>query len=298
MSTDAIAIRGSGDYCAAVDADVPELKALVRETLGEPVRRIGRFIQLALIGAGRCVGGETLAPATAVYLSSGRGDLEITIEVMETLFRAGHSPMPLSFINTVSNSACYYIARQFGLHGRSNFICNRHFAFESALQLALLDLRAGLVDSALVGSVDVAVAPLRDHRRRLELAADAALAEGSHWLWLQHAPAGDGAPQLLDARQFADRADLDAWLRTLSPQRTAIALASGQFLPTAIADDIAEAHGFDAHFDYRSGRGYYDSQSGAVLGAFLHRADPRPLLLHLNADPDGRFSAMLVRAPR
>lgn len=298
---EAILIRGVGDYCATVSDDVPPLKELVRETLGQPVRRVGRFIQLALIGAGRCVGSEPLPPATAVYCTSGRGDLEITIDVMKTLFRDGQPPKPLSFINTVSNSACYYIARQFGLHGRSNFICNRHFAFESALQLALLDLRAGLVDSALVGAVDVAVAPLRDHRRRLGLDETMPVAEGSHWLWLQRAPTTVSAPQLLEARQFADRDALNVWLRKLAPQHAAIELASGQFLSTGISDDLAEAHGFGATLDYRTGRGYYDSQSGAAISTFLQQSNrlsqDQPLLLHLNGDPDGRFSAMLVRRP-
>ncbi len=292
---DAILIRSTGDYYTEVADDLPALKEQVRETLGQPVRRIGRFIQLALIGAGRCVGSETPAPATAVYLTSGRGDLEITIEVMQTLFRDGQTPKPLSFINSVSNSACYYIARQFNLHGRSNFICNRHFAFESALQLAQLDLRAGLVDSALVGSVDVAVAPLRDHRRRLGLEADALLAEGSHWLWLQRGPADSTTPKLLAARQFADRAALDAWLQSLAPQRAELQVAIGQFLDEETAAQIRERNGFDALFDYRRSRGHYDSHSGAAINAWLQQTSGnRPLLLHLNGDPDGRFSAMLL----
>ncbi|MDZ7788067.1 MAG: hypothetical protein U5K73_08125 [Halofilum sp. (in: g-proteobacteria)] len=50
-------IRGTGDYREPVEGDTPpRLKTLVQESLGVPVRRIGRFIQLALIGAGRCAG--------------------------------------------------------------------------------------------------------------------------------------------------------------------------------------------------------------------------------------------------
>jgi len=55
-------IRASGDYCAAVDDPLPPLKALVQQLLGVRVRRIGRFIQLALIGAARCVGAATPPP--------------------------------------------------------------------------------------------------------------------------------------------------------------------------------------------------------------------------------------------
>ncbi len=54
---------------------------------------------------------------------------------MATLFRDGGTPKPLSFVNTVSNAACYYVARALKLQSRSNFVCNRHLAFESVLQL-------------------------------------------------------------------------------------------------------------------------------------------------------------------
>lgn len=290
-----IYIRATGDYCGAVEEGVPPLKELVRDALGEPVRRVGRFIQLALVGAGRCVGTRALPPATAVYLASDRGDLEVTLEVWDGLFRQGLAPKPLSFINTVSNSACYYIARQFGLHGRSSFVSSRPFAFESALQLALLELRGGAVASALLGAVELVTPPLSDHRKRLHLDAGTPLAEGSHWLWLQRAPIGEGAPQLLDARHFNDRAALDAWLAALPWRCDEIAFAAGQFLAQSVADELIGAHAFGALFDYREGCGYYDSRSAAVIAAFLgdERCD-KPFLLHLNGDAEGRFSALLA----
>jgi hypothetical protein len=290
---ESIYIRAWGDYYAPVDTDagVPALKELVREALGEPVRRVGRFIQLALIGAGRCAGGRALPAETAVYFTSGRGDLEVTLEVWESLFRQGLPPKPLSFINTVSNSACYYIARQFGLHGRSSFVCNRHFAFESALQLALLELENGGVHSALTGAVDMVVPPFDEHRERLHLAPDAPLAEGSHWLWLQRGAAGEAAPRLLAARHFSEREALLQWLDAL-PQPAQTTFAAGQFL--AAADAAALAPRFAEVFDYRAGRGYYDSQSAAAISAWLQAPAAQPFLLHLNGDPEGRYAALLV----
>src|SRR5262245_23108268 len=122
MSNIDVVLRAHGDYCAAVDDALPDLRTLAKEATGGHVRRVGRFIQLALIGACRCTGDAKPAPDTAVYIASRRGDLEVTIEVMEQVFRDGQQPKPLSFINTVSNAACYYVARHFGLHGRSCFI--------------------------------------------------------------------------------------------------------------------------------------------------------------------------------
>lgn len=285
------AIRADGDYYAEIpgaEAQPPELKALVTEAIGEPVRRIGRFIQLALIGAGRCVGAHALPADTAVYLSSGRGDLEVTLDVMEQLFRHGQPPKPLTFINSVSNSACFYIARQFGLTGPSSFVCNRYFGFESALQLALDDLAAGAVRSALVGSVDVVVAPLADHRRRLALDPGAPLAEGSHWLWLT---AADGPPPLA-VQHCADRAALLAWIVAQGLEPGRCHLSGGQFLDSAELEAIGAATGLALRFDYRDGRGYYDSQAGAALSEF-RRAHPAGQLLHVNGDADGRYSALL-----
>ncbi|HEY8540731.1 MAG TPA: hypothetical protein VIL28_17845, partial [Steroidobacteraceae bacterium] len=82
-----IYISGYGDYVERIDSDdsAADLKPLVTEAIGTPVRRIGRFIQLALIGAGRCAKQVALPNDAAVYLGSGRGDLEVTIEVMQSI---------------------------------------------------------------------------------------------------------------------------------------------------------------------------------------------------------------------
>jgi hypothetical protein len=299
-------IIGTGNYCEAVDGDVPDLKSLLKETLGTSVRRIDRFIQAALIGAARCVqsarssSGEvlTLPPETAVYLSSGRGDMEITVEVQRDLFVNAHPPKPLNFINTVSNAASFYIAQSFKLRGRNQFIANTHWAFEVALQTALLDLRMGKVQSALVGSVDVIVAPNDSHRRRLGLAADTPLAEASHWLWLDHSKLDHSR---LDARaqgvveillNFPDRAALLDGLASIRSRYANIHLSAGQFLAAddfyAIRATLPDAPAFD----YRTTRGFYQSQSGAAIAEFLKMAERKAgaaTLLHINGDALGRY---------
>lgn len=288
-------IHACGDYYQAVADQPPELKELVRAATGQAVRRVGRFIQLALVGAGRCVGAAALPADTAVYLASGRGDMEITIEVLEQLFRDGQPPKPLSFINTVSNAACFYVAQNFALTGRSSFICNRYFAFESALQLALLDLAQGVVDSALVGVIDVVVPPLAHHRRRLQLGAEQAVADASHWLWLRNEP-GDGRGEVLAAQHCSDRAALLHWIaqRRLPGDRTW--LSGGQFFASFELESLARACGSRRNFAYRAQRAYYDSHSGAAIAEFLREAPADHYLLHINSDPEGRYSAMLAKS--
>jgi hypothetical protein len=296
MAERAIFIRGCGDYYAPVSDTPPELGPLVKETLGAQVRRVGRFVQLALIGAARSFNRKPARADTSVYLCSGRGDMEMTADVMVQLYRDGMPPRPLSFINTVSNSACFYVARQFGLRGRSSFVCHRYFSFESALALALLDIEAGVSASALVGSVDIALAPLDVHRRRLELAADTPVAEGSHWLLLEIGDARDSGPRLVSIETLPDEAALSGWIAAQAGDTSTAALSVGQFTDAREAQAIAARAGVTRRFDYRDGRAYYDSQSGAAISAFLAQPpEGVTTLLHVNRDVEGRFAAFAIR---
>lgn len=287
-------VRATGDYCAEVDDAPPDLRTLTKDTTGKQVRRVGRFIQLGLIGAARCVGTARLPADTAVYMTSRRGDLEVTIEVMEELFRDGHAPKPLSFINTVSNAACYYVARNFELHGRSCFVGGGALAFETALNLALLEMRTGLVRSALVGCVEIVTDPLDVHRHRVGVSAGAPVAEASHWLWLDTNSAG-AAGTIGASEVFGSVDELRAWFALQGQDRAKTAFASGQFLSKTGARRIQLEIGLTEVFNYRSGRGYYDCQSGALVSAFLASQGGAQGVLHVNGAPDGRLAAMLVR---
>jgi hypothetical protein len=288
-------IYSIGDYCERIDGEAPELKALVQQTLGCHVRRVGRFIQLALIGAGRCAR-DSLPRDTAVFLASGRGDLEVTMDVLEQLFVHAQPPKPLSFINTVSNAACYYIAQQLELESRSGFVCNRYFAFESALQLAISDFERGVVSSALVGAVDMVVPPATRHRKQLGLIESAAIAEASHWLWLRMAADDNHMPlgKLISAEHHVDRDALVRCITKLDLPATAH-ISFGQFVQTEDAVLLRRALGLQHEFEYRTGRGYYDSQSGAAISAFIASAMAASFLVHVNADPTGRYSSFVVQ---
>lgn len=288
----ALYIASPADHLEHIgDTPPADLKPLVAEAVGAPVRRVGRLIQLALIGAGRCARQAQLAADTAVYMGSGRGDLEVTIEVMQSLLRDGHAPKPLSFINTVSNAACYYVAQNLKLMGRSSFVCNRYFAFESVLQLAALDLQSGEVRSALVGTVDVVVPPLAGHRIRLGLANDTPVADATHWIELRSDPSPATLGRVLAAEHFVDRDALAAWLGEQAIDSRWI-LATGQFMPPPEAEEWQGRLGLEP-FEYRKDRPYYDSQSGAVIGEYLRSNEIRTLL-HLNRDPGGRYSVIVA----
>ena len=287
-------IYRTGDHYDRVDGVPPELKGVVQHTIGTHVRRVGRFIQLALIGAGKCAS-ASMPHDTAVFLASARGDLEITMDVLEQMFVHAQAPKPLSFINTVSNAACYYIAQHLKLQSRSTFVCNRHFAFESALYLACVDLEQGAITSALVGAVDVVVPPTSRHRRQLELTEDIAIGEASHWLWLgsdqtKHEPAAE----LMSVQHHVDRDALIRLLQSARLPRNAV-FAGGQFLEHGESRDLQQTLGLTQRLDYLQERAYYDSQSAAAISAFLISAESGQYLVHVNADPAGRYSSFVVR---
>ncbi len=287
-------IVATGSYCSEVSGALPALKAAARLASGGEVRRFGRFVQLALIGAGRCVSGLRLPANTATYLGSCRGDLEVTLDVLEQMYEHGQSPKPLSFINTVSNSACFYVAKSFGLLGRSQFVGSRYAPLESALRLAALDLAHGGVVAALVGSVEICTAPLPAHRVRIGVSADTAVGEGSHWFLLA---AGDGfgtsLGTLRSARSFVDEADLRRHLHEQRVDPTDTVLAGGQNLHADAWHRFRETTGVSRAFPYRRGLPWYDGQTGYGVHQFLSAPMARTLM-HLDGDPSGRFTLLTI----
>jgi len=280
-------VMATGTYCETVQDIPPPLKELVRDSTGTSVRRVGRFIQLALIGAGRAA--RNVPADTAIYLGSGRGDLDAMAEVLETICVEKQAPRPLLFINTVSNAACFYVARTLGLQAASYFVSSRHFALETALQSALVDMRGGAVDAALLGIVDVIAGNAVEHAQRMGLSAGQAVAEASHWLQLQRDPGPRSALGTVDAVEFfGDRAQAQRRLEELAGNGSTF-FVPGQYLGTEAAD-WSRRLALDI---WRSEpAGHFDSQAAGVLCDFLERGSGR--LLHLNRDPRGRYAVVVV----
>ncbi|HSN18262.1 MAG TPA: beta-ketoacyl synthase N-terminal-like domain-containing protein [Gammaproteobacteria bacterium] len=167
------------------DEALPSLDTALQPLCREHFRRIDRFIQLALLGSARCVAGHRLAVDCGLYLGSGLGPMSNNISTQEQLIRDHLTPKPFNFINTLGNSAGYYVAKNLGLSGPNLFISRRGASFQAALETALVDLECGTSRQALVGVVEEVTLPLAAHRRRQGLSVDTVVAEGSHWLLLE-----------------------------------------------------------------------------------------------------------------
>ena len=170
---------------------LPPLDGALKPLCREQFRRIDRFIQLALLGSARCAADRHLELDCGLYLGSGHGPVSNNISTQLQLIRDRQVPKPFNFVNTLGNSAGYYVARNLGLGGQNLFISRRGASFQAVLEAALLDLEAGAVSQALLGVVEEVTLPLVEHRRRQGLTPDLAVAEGSHWLLLERdAPTG------------------------------------------------------------------------------------------------------------
>lgn len=289
-------IIATGSYCREASGELPPLKSLAREATGVSARRIGRFVQLALVGAGRCVNGLTLPTDTATYFTSGRGDLESTLTVLVPMCERGWPPAPFGFVNTVGNSACFHVAQVFGVRGRSQFVTSRYGPLEAALRLAALDMAHGGVRTALLGSADICTAPLAAHRARIGVAADTLVGEASHWFLLA-ADEHFGAPLgiVRSVRSFSDDATLRQHLKRLHVDPDGTALAGGQHLRPDRLEHFREAAGIGELFAYRHGLPWYDSQTGYGVHRFLTTEVARTLV-HIDGDPSGRTTLLVIDA--
>jgi hypothetical protein len=202
----------------ALDAgDVPEALAPHFAALGRKApRRSSRFDQLTLLGALQAINKypQTLSEDGALYLATGQGNVADTAELLEGLYRRHEAPMPVSFINVSSNLAGFQTAAALGLHGPNLTVSRRDSAFGAALELALSDAYAGRLRQGLIGGVDACCWPLDAHRRRLRVAADTPLGEGSHWLLVDQS-AETPCAVIEDARCFPDRASALDHIRSL-----------------------------------------------------------------------------------
>lgn len=170
----------------AISDELPDLHSRIEQLNGTRVRRVDRFIQLCLAGSLSCCEQLKLNPDCGLVIATGCGTVSTMAAIMETVWKKHHPPKPLHFVNSLGNSACFYVARALGITGHSTAVTQENFSFEAALNQAEALLAGGYASQILVGGIDEAPLPIEDHRKRLS--ADStytSILEGSHWLLLE-----------------------------------------------------------------------------------------------------------------
>lgn len=199
----------------AADPQLVDLNALIARWHPERIRRIDRYIQLCVAGGLNCVAGRPLPADTGVYLSTNSGAISTPSATMRHIQQQGELPKPLHFVNTLSNSAGYYLTRLLQLNGNTVMVSDSETSFEAALLHAGMDLLAGRISVALVGAFDDIAMPMAQQLERMHApAGTASLYEGSHWLLLERDRGNQPqtGPQLELPCYLTGREQLAKWL--------------------------------------------------------------------------------------
>lgn len=194
---------------------LPDLKTLIAPWTRDRIRRIDRYIELCVAGGLNCVGDRKLPDHTGVYLATRYGAVTTSAKVMEAIVAEGDMPRPLHFVNTLGNSACFYLTRLLGTTGNTLVISQEELSFEAALFHAWLDLHQGNVKAALVGGIDEVALPLQQQADRLGVKASGFFTEGTHWLLLEknnESLTDLTTPVFEQPRYFADLTELAQYL--------------------------------------------------------------------------------------
>ncbi|MFT4046863.1 MAG: hypothetical protein QM661_09235 [Solimonas sp.] len=274
-------IAAAGRHVAALGETPDDLRARL-QARGISVRRVNRFIELALLGAVQCRDdhGAAIAADAALYMAADTPMLAGCVNALHATLAEQRPPTPFEFMNISGNMAGFYIAQQLTIGGPQLALARRGSGLEAALEL--LHLQSHSHRRALLGCVDAGVWPLAEQRQRLGLDADAALFETSHWFYVDvdctaprvliETPRRYGSLDALRA-MLADVAE-STWL-ALHPSLDAGALG----LTTATRVD-AIGQGATAEALHR----YCESESQAPW-------------LHLSRDESGVWHVLAARKP-
>lgn len=282
-------IRAHGCFEQTVQEPPDSLAEPLRACVANPPRRINRYIQLALIGAHRCVGGlgQSLPTATPMYIASEQANAAEVINLFDDIVWQRRSPKPMSFVNVSSNMVGFYLAASLGLNGRNINVARTCGAFGAMLELARLEPYVGAAPEGpvLLGTVAEATWPLADHRRRCELSADTPIAEASYWLAVDN-EVESGGPRLTYGNTN-DEAEARAWLA--DGERWVVDPHLPEAQGAALSADLDQRRKLDAALCHR---GHLDAVAHAVFTAL--QAQPRPRVHVVAGDPSGGYQLMGV----
>jgi len=281
-----------------VEQHAPELKSLVKELWGKNYRRISHFIELALVGAKRCVDNSAVAIQAdcALVFTSGQGNVSQVVKVTEQIFKQRQPPMPFDFMHITNNMAPFYVAQALALNSSNLTLSHRAFAFETAMELAAFQLQASIEDrQCLIGAVDECAFPLQHHRQRLNLPAETPLAEGSHWLLT-----GNNEKSALAKLEFCVFANsmeelLPQLTKRVAPSNTTLACGYG-IDGTELPYLLQRLNLHDSH-DYRRDTAYHDTFAAYAIASFIEsnaKNKHSQTLIHINKSSQQRYCALAV----
>lgn len=128
--------------------DNKQLKQQIRQQLSGLPRRVDRLTWQCLLAVAPLK--AQLQPECGIYLASQYPSRDTMDSLLNSVCIGQLQPRPFEFVNSVSNAAGFYLARQLGLQGPNLCLGSHPGIRPQLLQLAHSDLAAGLIGQALL----------------------------------------------------------------------------------------------------------------------------------------------------
>jgi len=291
--------------CVPSQADLSDM---LMELTGKEMRRAGHFTELAVIGSQLAIKRlENGLPASApLYFATGLGEVYDTTELFARLMEGGAgSTSPYAFINSVSNTTAFHVAKTAGLMSANITVSQEELSFECALRLAITEVVDGYAETVLVGGVDELGYPRAAHTKRLPLRKGDLMGEGSGWLCLGSDGAGalgavEGVAELVanmdgDVGEWAEAVAriVEPWLEKRLPVR----IMPGLRLSEVKADALAKRLNNAEVMDYLALCGRFHTASAfGIASIFDSTHDTDTLYIHVSPNLEGRVMLVGIRA--
>lgn len=241
-----------------------DVKAICKEVAPKFVRRTDRFIQLGIIAVAQIQDKQAISENTALYLTSGQGNIAVFKRLCDYQFIEKAPPKPVDFINSLSNTAGFYIAQFLGLNSKNSNIYHHGFVVEMALTLASCDLKLKKEQQILVGGVDQLFEPVETAKQYLGIKSDLKLGEGSNWMLLNN-DKENALASLQVITQAMNLQQLKEVMRNITGDyQIAFALRCPEL---AINELMAETG--QTRFTYEQLVGFYETVAFYVLTSFI-----------------------------
>jgi len=285
----ALYIHSASAFIGEATADTNRLKEELNQYGCGSFRRVNRFILLTMIGARMCINGHAPGANKAIYLTTDHGNLGDTVSVLDEIYAARSLPKPYNFINTMTNTAAFYLAQNLGTRGRNITVSSRHLSFERGLDLLATDFAAGVEVSALIGGVDVAFNSCQGIENR---EADRwKSVDGSGWFYIRPEPEGACAV-FRENRIFHDSASCLKWIQQKNTSSVDM-VAFGALIDKDERVRWEAALSPVDRFDYLDQYGYCGSATACGIGKFVESFNGRSLL-HISRDRHGNHAVLEI----
>ncbi len=256
-----------------------DIKQACKKVAPNYIRRTDRFIQLGILGVSEI---GNLASHTALYLVSGQGDLAVFNRSCEQRYIEKTPPKPVDFINSLSNTAGFYLSKYLGLDSENLNLSHHGFVVENALRLAQAKLNLDRDKQILLGGIDERPDDTTSPLNYLGLNDEVQIGEGSSWLLLNQVESGALA-QIVDVSATITLDGLQHYLDSVDePCYVAVSDRVDDSLRAAISRH-PQLELFEIECDF------YETKSLYVINQFI--ASKRGTLLHINY-LDGKYCVM------